>query len=111
MPQEPENKDEWRPLSNPKFARGVLWVTLGIGAWFILMLFAQEMSLGTDRHSAWLGMILFGPLVVVFVAVAFGFTLAIPKRFPVARSTVSVVFLLIALFYTAVLTWSVLLGS
>lgn len=107
MPQEPENKDDWRPLSNPKFARGALWVTVGLVGWIILMLFALEMSLGEDAHG---GIFLVLPFVVTFLAVALGFTLAIPKRFPVARSTVSVVFLVIALFFAVVYTWGILFG-
>lgn len=104
MPQESEHERAW--LSNPKFARRVLWVTVGLVGWIILMLFALEMSLGEDSHGG--GAILL-PFVVAFVAVACGFTFVIPDRFPVARSIVSLVFLLIALFYSGVLTWGLLL--
>jgi hypothetical protein len=108
MPHEPENKDDWRPLSNPRFAQGALWVTVGLVGWIILMMFALEIRLGEDAHG---GILLVLPFVVTFLAVALGFTLVIPKTFPVARSTVSVVFLLIALFFAVVYTWGILFWS
>jgi hypothetical protein len=103
MPQESENKRAWLP--DPKFARRVLWVTVGLVGWFILMLLVLEMSLGEDSHGG--GAIVL-PIVVVFVAVAYGFTFVIPDKFPVARSTVSLVFLLIALVFSGAFTFVLL---
>ena len=73
MPQESANKGDW--LSNPKFARRVLWVTVGTVGWLILMVFVLEMNLGPDRDSAWLGLVVVGPFAVAFLAMGFGFTL------------------------------------
>lgn len=42
--------------------------------------------------------------LLAFVVVVHGCTFAIPERFTVARSTVSLVFLLIALFYASAIT-------
>lgn len=99
MSEESETQRTW--FSNPKFARRVFWVTVGVIGWFTLMLVVLEMSLGDDSHG---GGALILPFVLAFLVVAFGFTFAIPARFTVARSIVSRVFLLIALFYAGALT-------
>ena len=83
MPEVSETDTTW--ISNPKFARQVFWVMVGIVGWFIVMLVSLEMSLGEDSHG---GGALLLPFVLAFVVVALGCTFGIPERFTVARSII-----------------------